>query len=281
MENGPNIREKIRAVTSNLKVVESSASQPQEGCGRCQGTKLVKIPQRIVDSNNKWLDYRTDCECWYQDNAKAVIDRAPAVIRKVLEQRRIRPGIAMRSFPEMDPEWRPMAIEPCEYVREHGLDMVAQRELLDIVGSNPLCGYYICGNTGVGKSLLLWALAAEAAYAGRKVFISEAATFIEACKMDQFLKPDDERPEGMIYDWDMVTRFYGPTHIYLDEIDNIQPTEFAIRKMFDLLSNCYNRCDKVVFSAASNLTLDKLSGIIGPAAARRIETICEQLNLGV
>lgn len=223
--------------------------------------------------------YLNHCECWFKTRAQNLMQRAPVHIRKAIDGKRL--SNVRRRGDEASTAFDDGQVDPVKYVQSKGFSVKHQKELLAILKENPLKGYLFIGPTGVGKSFLLWALAKEAAYAGRKVIIQEASAFVDAAKSDQFVKPAEDRPDGMIYpDIDLVCGRYGPAHLFLDELDNVPSTDFSVRRIFDLMSYCYDHSDECVVSAASNMSLDQLAGMLGPATARRLESLCTQIVMG-
>jgi DNA replication protein DnaC len=173
-------------------------------------------------------------------------------------------------------KWETLRVRPSDYVVRNGLSRGDQAQILDELSMNPLKGYCFMGPTGVGKSFLMYCLAIESAYAGRRTLFRKTNAWMDAartCATDR-----DADPPAMIFmETELVKTISGPTHLFLDEIENIPPSDFSSRTMFSLLDYCYENADSVVLTVASNKDLEEWGKIFGDASARRIQCLTKPI----
>jgi hypothetical protein len=252
---------------------EGFISYPPPKCSRCKDAGFVDAPLEMTGGSVQ----KMRCECHYVRLVEYLLKRTPEFIAEKLQGKRLAPEVIYRKNPPITDNWQ--RIQPSGYVAKHGFNLKNQQELLDAIGKNPLRSYALFGPTGTGKSFLLWALAVEAAYAGRKVIFRETSALIEAFRSSQTANKEDERHPDIVLIEDLKSGSGSPVHLFLDELDNIGPTDFALRKLFDLINHCYNQPSKVVLSIAANLTEAAFKEMFGPATYRRIEVLCTRASL--
>jgi DNA replication protein DnaC len=124
----------------------------------------------------------------------------------------------------------------------------------------------------------MYCLAIEAAYAGRRLLFRKANSWMDAtriCATDNTAEPED-----MIFmQTELEATRSGPTHLYLDEIENVTLSDFSARTMFSLLDYCYEHADQVVLSVASNCELEEWAKQFGEASARRIRCLTTMVQM--
>lgn len=167
---------------------------------------------------------------------------------------------------------------PHEYVARNSMSLEDQQKVLDVMQRRPLSGYALFGPTGVGKSFLLWALAKEACYAGRRVIIRKCSVVLEAMKDSEDKKAEDRDHPDLIARADLDDSM-GKTHFMIDEMDAIPTTAFAMRQLFDLIDYCYENSGKVVLSMTTNLGKGRFKDTFSPALYRRVESCCTQITM--
>jgi hypothetical protein len=220
---------------------------------------------------------RTECECSFINRMKLIDSVAGSSIRESLTGKRLCPGVEYRLFPKS--EDRSDGISASEYVENSGVSIEHQRSVLESLSKAPLSGYCFVGPTGTGKTFLMFALAKEAAYAGRTVVIRKAHKYIDACRSDIVAKDTEEPNDDGIY-WNLLPKSSLPVHIYLDEIDSVSVTDFSVRTLFSFFDYCYENADKVVLTVSSNVGLNAWAKSFGDASRRRIEFLTTVINLG-
>ncbi len=204
------------------------------------------------------------CECYYVASAQRIMAQAPAPIRRALSGIRIIPELPYRTIiPQNFPAKQ---ATPSVLVEGYGFRMDLQEAILATLRENPLKGYAYYGATGVGKSFLMWAQAQEAAYAGMRVIFRTAAQYIEGMRLSQ--TADEIHPLGIVLPDELQK---GRTFLFIDEMDNISTTEFALRKMFELADCCWQNIPALRLSFASNLGPAALKEKLGAATMRRFE----------
>ncbi len=74
-------------------------------------------------------------------------------------------------------------------------------------------------------------------------------------------------------------RYADRFHLFIDDIDKFKPTDFKAEALFDLIDTIYKR--NIMLTITSNYTLTELSAIqsIHPSVIRRIDDICEVIEL--
>jgi hypothetical protein len=212
----------------------------------------------------------TRCDCFYRERMLKVMQAAPNPIRRALGEGRILPRQDYRGFPPM--LLTKTSIQPSAYAAAHGFSSGDQQKLFDQLSIDPLAGYGLYGPTGVGKTFLLWALVKEAAYGGQTVFVRSAGRLAQEARGTEI----DDSSEHWI---DQIQEFKRGTHVFIDELDGTSTTEFSLRVLFELVSECWNRSDGLRLTIASNLAPKQLSEKIGPATVRRIEDLTSSLTL--
>ena len=66
-------------------------------------------------------------------------------------------------------------------------------------------------------------------------------------------------------------------HLFWDDADKFKLTEFKAEAIYTLIDNLYRR--QVGLTVTSNLSLNDLTDKVGPAVVRRIDDMCEVLEL--
>lgn len=151
-----------------------------------------------------------------------------------------------------------------------------QAGIIELLRRNPTDSYLFTGRNGSGKTHLSWALCRAALIRGsriRGVLLSELISEYRAIELEPkgtlrpAIVPDDLR-QGI------------PYTIFLDEFDKVKTTEFASRKLFELLNAARDFKHQLLIT--SNKEWDKLRRIWSSADdvyGNSIMTRVSQCNL--
>lgn len=268
MDNLNDLNTLIREAVSRIQSPESHPAALYK-CERCQDHGLVEVPQDITGSPDRWV---TICNCAIEERVERLLKTAPTFVRYALTGHRLKPGY-QRKYPPLDKEYA--AIRPHDYPVTHGFSKDSQAHVLDALGAEPIESYALLGNTGVGKTFLLYTLAQEAVWAGRKVYYFTLTDLVERLRRTQIggYEGTGELPTPSPVDG-------RPVHLFLDEVDMLTGTDFALTQVFSLFNHAYNQPEALRISFASNAGLQTLSEKFGAATARRIEMVCASVEIG-
>ena len=198
-----------------------------------------------------------------------LMEQIPDLFRDFIASHWLAPAAVYRKFPKQ--KTRAGRIEAHKYPEGHGWSMVCQEEMLRQMMSNPLDGYSMFGPTGTGKTLLLWALAKESCYAGRRVIFRKAFDLALEMRDEEFLRPGSQRESVSIEDF--LDAPGGKVHLFIDEMDKIAVTDFILRRFFQLFDAAYSMPKRLSISICSNLSVQEFGQIFGEAILRRIREI--------
>ena len=142
-----------------------------------------------------------------------------------------------------------------------------QRVVLERLLKNPGGAYFICGDYGAGKTHLLCAQF-------RNLVDEKKVVFRTTDELLQELR-QEELDQG--YTAPAMLLENEGSHLFWDDADKFKLTEFKAEAIYRLVDTLYRK--KVGLTATSNLRLAALMDKVGPAVVRRIDDMCEVLEL--
>jgi|GEM_PF-3118198 len=164
---------------------------------------------------------------------------------------------------------------PCETL---SVSPEYQETVIGILRKNPFSGYFFRGETGTGKTHLMWALFKEAAFAGRRVTFTTAREIIQRYRREEFGRLLSD--ESALGPDNLSANYWGPHHLFIDEFDKVNSGDFTYDYMFTLINHCYENPNEVVLCVATNLTEALFREVWGEAMARRISDITKPITWG-
>lgn len=267
MEKGPvHVKDILQEIGLTSKKPQDPDLSPEIKCEECQDSEWVHVPG---------TESVTRCECSYLKATDHLVEQMPDLFRDFLRGHWLAPDAIYRKFPKQTP--RAGRIEAHKYPEGHGWSMACQTEMLRHVMSNPLDGYSIFGPTGTGKTLLLWALAKESCYAGRRVIFRKAFDLALEMRDEEFSRPGSLREFPSIED--LLDSPGGKVHLFIDEMEKIAVTDFILRKFFQLFDAAYSMPKRLSISICSNLSLQEFIQVFGEAIRRRIGVISDSIEM--
>lgn len=259
----------LKEALKDLKVSPGGSldlAQPVR-CSECNDSRIVPVPSSIGTGY-------TQCECYYLDLLDNVDRKLPDSIRPDLAGKRLAVGRPYRMFPPSKDKSK--QIQPSDYVALNGHSKDRQKKLLAKLAETPINGFALHGPTGTGKTFLLYALAKEAIYAGRVVIMKKTSAILDAMRQGEARSGDGEDQSIGTLRQSLSVSGGKKVHLMLDEMEEIPSTDFASRKLFELIDFCYDHNESVTLSIATNLSPQAFSNVFGPAMTRRVTFLCSQ-----
>lgn len=163
----------------------------------------------------------------------------------------------------LSPKFRGVSLE--NYHPKNETQRVARERLLQEPGGS----YFIFGDYGAGKTHVASAQF-KIQIGNKKVLFkttNELLHELQQMEMDsEYIAPAWQLPdEG--------------AHLFWDDADKFKLTEFKAEAIYNLIDNLYRR--QVGLTVTSNLSLRDLTDKVGPAVVRRIDDMCEVIELRV
>ncbi len=146
-----------------------------------------------------------------------------------------------------------------------------QKAVLEEIKNNPFASYLFLGASGVGKSYISWALWKNSALSGRRAISTTAAELMKEFR-DLEIEDEPERPKVVPADLTQSKFLYT---IFLDEIEKIRMSPFAMEKLFELIKNAVDYGHQLIIT--SNMregelkkAFGKIDAVWGEAMMRRL-----------
>lgn len=133
--------------------------------------------------------------------------------------------------------------------------------------------YYISGPYGTGKTHL-----ATAQYT-QLVRIEQPCMFMTMGELINELRRAELEQDSYYCQVREKCRYAERFHLFIDDLDKFKPTDFKAEALFDLIDTVYKR--NLMLTITSNYSLSELAAIqsIHPSVLRRIDDICEVIEL--
>jgi DNA replication protein DnaC len=133
--------------------------------------------------------------------------------------------------------------------------------------------YYISGPYGTGKTHL-----ATAQYV-QLVRIERSCMFLTMGDLLNELRRAELEQDSYFCKVREKCRYADRFHLFIDDFDKFKLTDFKAESLFDLIDTIYKR--NLMLTITSNYSLSELSAIqsIHPSVLRRIDDICEVIEL--
>ena len=232
------------------------SSEPPR-CPRCNDTQLIQVVP----------------------GAELPLGTAPVVKFCECREESRRQKLIARIVPDMWVGLKVVDLRPYPGIAEI-FPMAEQEELIEIIKADPLRGYAFFGPSGCGKSRMLHCLLQEAINQGKDVFYAKMGRLIQAMRDNEFGRLPEERWGEILDADDLRSRKDGDRlHIFIDEIDKIPFTDDVYLKILELIDFIYENRKRATLNVCSNLDTNKFAKIWGDALSRRVEDICEVIEV--
>lgn len=211
-------------------------------CDQCEDSGSV-FGTYVDEFSGQELECMKPCVCLEPKRAEFVLNQMPALYRLA--------DLA--------------SIEPWDHKHKK------QKAILEKVKTNPYKSYLFLGASGVGKSYISWALWKNAALSGRRAIATTAAELMKEFR-DLEIEDEPERPKVVPADLAQGKFLYT---IFLDEIEKIRMSPFAMEKLFELIKNAVDYGHQLIVT--SNMregelqkAFGKIDPVWGEAMMRRL-----------
>lgn len=160
-----------------------------------------------------------------------------------------------------------ISIQP--WIHKHAKQEVILKE----VKEHPFASYLFLGNSGVGKSFIAWALWKNAAMEGRRAIATTAAELMQEYR-DLEIADEAEVKRPRVMSADLTQEQFKYT-IFIDEIEKMRVSEFALEKLFQLIKTAVDYGHQLVITsnmreAELKTTFSKIDKVWGSAIMRRL-----------
>jgi DNA replication protein DnaC len=235
-------------VPQTNELSEGKSSISQNNCEFCgiestphEITGFGSIPARIM--------YFPDCDCAAKERAKQDKERAAKEIES-----RIKASI-------------PAKFHKCTLETFIPRDK-RQQSALDVIKQNPAGSYYFHGSYGNGKTHLLCAQF-RACYQKQNCYMRTTSELIQEIRQEEL------GGEASSIMWNLRQRSYF--HLFWDDCDKVKTTDFKLEIIFELVDGIYRH--EMGLSVTGNSNLLELQSKLSPAICRRIDDICQVVEL--
>ncbi len=145
-----------------------------------------------------------------------------------------------------------------------------QTQAKKAIQEKPAGSFFLHGSWGRGKTHLLFAQYRTLVTAGRRCFVRTTKEMLNELTGAEL----DKSPSSLLEALEAPTQL----HLFWDDADKLKPTEFKYEVLFNLIDTIYRH--EHGLTVTSNLDLTKLQDVLTPAMVRRIDDICQVIDLG-
>lgn len=150
-----------------------------------------------------------------------------------------------------------------------------QEKIIPLMKETPFDNYFLAGETGKGKTMMLWALYREALMADKKVVACTLTQLLNEYK--NFINLSTNKQE-LVYprlSAGELRQDHTRYSIFLDDLDKAKPSEYAMEQLFELSNAIYEFGHQIVVT--TNLRYETLVKHFEKADERFGATIARRL----